>query len=360
MASNSFREALDKLWPRAKPNVRKAIADTADSVFAEHGVTTPLRIAHIMAQISHECGGGTIGRENMNYRAERIMEIFGFNKKKGKWVHSAKVSDAEAYELAGNPQALAERVYGLGNPKKAAELGNTRPGDGFKFRGNGFGQLTGRGAHRRLGQKYGIDLENHPELLEDPRISFRVAVAEYVGNGVLPYADKDNITMVTRKVNGGTNGLADRQVWLRRWKAELPGLDEPAWVPRGAMEDNPEGFHKSILQSKILQGAAGTAASAAVSAGAKVAQNGDVEAKEVPTRDIAETVQNVQTKVSDAVTTVTTVRETGTAIVEVARPVLGVSPTIWSYVGIAATTLCLILIAYTIWQRVKKWQDQGV
>ncbi|MEH2470469.1 putative chitinase [Nitrobacteraceae bacterium AZCC 2161] len=69
-------------------------------------------------------GQGTIVREDMNYRAERIGQIFG--------VHSAKVTPAEAERLAHNPKALAERVYGLGNPKWAKEPGNTQPGDGYR------------------------------------------------------------------------------------------------------------------------------------------------------------------------------------------------------------------------------------
>jgi putative chitinase len=67
----------------------------------------------------------------MNYSAPRLLEIFGVNR------HSAAVTAFEAEKLARKPEAIAERVYGLGNPRKARELGNTQPGDGFRFRGNG-------------------------------------------------------------------------------------------------------------------------------------------------------------------------------------------------------------------------------
>ena len=101
--------------------------------------------AYILATVFHETGGKMLPvRENMNYRAERIVEVFGAK-------HSAKVSWAEAQKLAGNPQALAERVYGLGNPKKAKELGNVRKGDGFKFRGGGMDQRTGARNYSRVG-----------------------------------------------------------------------------------------------------------------------------------------------------------------------------------------------------------------
>ena len=214
------QDILRRLWPRAPSSTVAAIARTAENVFASTGINTPLRQAHFLAQISHECGAGTIVRENMNYSARRLMEIFGVGR------HSAKITEAEATALANHPQMIAERVYGLGNPSKARELGNTQPGDGWKYRGNGMLQLTGRASHRRIGQMVGQDLEAHPELLEDAATSFRVAAQEFVALNCLPAADADDVVMVTRRVNGGRNGLAERQVWLRRWKAALDGVVE--------------------------------------------------------------------------------------------------------------------------------------
>lgn len=75
-----------------------------------------------------------------------MVEIFGVGR------HFAAVTASEAARLAGHPEAIAERVYGLGNPRKARELGNTEPGDGFRYRGDGVLQTTGRGNHRRMGQ----------------------------------------------------------------------------------------------------------------------------------------------------------------------------------------------------------------
>jgi len=350
MTSQNFTEALNKLWNKAPTRVRQAVSGVAMDVFEEEGVKTPQEIAHIMAQVSHECGGGTIGRENMNYSAKRIMEIFGVG------IHSAKVTVGEAATLANNPKALAERVYGLGNRSKAKELGNTQVGDGYKYRGNGFGQLTGRASHRAMGLRHGIDLEDHPELLEDPAMSFRVAVSEYVKLGVLPYARKDNITMVTRRVNGGTNGLADRTVWLRKWKAELPDIDEAAWTPRGAATEG----HTSLFQSKILQGAAGTAASTGIAAISKGAENANVTTTQTSIADVTAKVQDISQQAADAVTTITIAKDNAGAIIEVARPFLGVPSNYWGYIAMGAVCVSMVAIAYTIWQRVKKWQDQGV
>lgn len=103
------------------------------------------QLAYIIATVYHETGGKMVPvRENMNYSADRILAVFGSK-------HSAKVTSAEAKKLARNPEALAERVYGLGNPKKARELGNTLPGDGWKYRGGGLDQRTGKYNYTRVG-----------------------------------------------------------------------------------------------------------------------------------------------------------------------------------------------------------------
>src|SRR5262249_34680170 len=109
-----------------------------------------------------ETGGFTVLRENMNYSAQRLIEIFGVNH------HSAAVTAIEAERLAGHPDAIAERVYGLGNPRKARELGNTQPGGGFRYRGNGILQMTGRSAHQRMGAVCGITLKAPQSWLRLP------------------------------------------------------------------------------------------------------------------------------------------------------------------------------------------------
>lgn len=238
-------KTMQQLWPRAPQATINAIAGISHDVFVEEGFSDALHVSHFMAQISHECGAGTIVRENMNYSAKRMLEIFGVGK------HSAKVTPEEANQLAGKPALIAERVYGLGNPSKARELGNTQPGDGYKFRGNGMLQLTGRASHKRIGEMIGVDLEDHPEQLEDPAVSFKVAAAEFVALKCLPAAELDNIALVTKRVNGGSNGLAERTVWLRKWKKCLDGVEEPAWQPRAA---EPEPVKLSVADQVIEKG----------------------------------------------------------------------------------------------------------
>ena len=321
------QDTLRRLWPRAPSSTVAAIARTAENVFASTGINTPLRQEHFLAQISHECGAGTIVRENMNYSARRLMEIFGVGR------HSAKITEAEAQRLAGHPELIAERVYGLGNPSKARELGNTQPGDGFRYRGNGMLQLTGRASHRRIGQMVGLDLEAHPELLEDAATSFRVAAQEFVALNCLSAADADDVVLVTRRVNGGRNGLAERTVWLRRWKAVLDGVEEPVKAPRAA----PSVEAKPLMQSKIAQGGVAGVGLTSIVAGGQ----------------IAETVRTV----SDATSTARDVADNATTVATAAKPLLSLPLSILLSV---AATLAVCACVYVIWQRYKKLRDQGV
>ena len=200
----STLEAVKRLAPNARQNYLDAIRN-GDALFQQHGITTPLRMAHFLAQALHETGRFRILRENMNYSAERLVEIFGVGR------HSAAVTQVEAESLAHKPEQIGERVYGLGNPGKARELGNTQAGDGFLYRGNGILQTTGRGGHIRIGQAVGVDFENHPELVTDPEHALKPALQEWTEGNLNAEADRNNINRITRRINGGFNGLADRK-----------------------------------------------------------------------------------------------------------------------------------------------------
>lgn len=351
-------EIMRRMWPHAPIATINAVASLSERVFERYEINTPQRVAHFMAQISHECNAGTIIRENMSYSAERITEVFGYNKKKNRWVHSARVTDAEAANLAHNPPALAERVYGLGNPGKAKELGNARPGDAYRFRGNGMLQLTGGASHRDIGVLVGYPLFQRPELLENPAMSFAVAAAEFhtlprkKGCNALEAADKDDVKLVTLIVNGGQNGVDERSVWLKRWKTILPDAETPVHLPRGSIEPPP----KPLISSKIMQGAGGTAASIAAAAASKVAENANTSTKTVSIQDVADKVQQA----SDAVTTISTMKDNATAIVQVAKPFLGLAPNTWSLIAALAIGAAAMFIGWTLYERYRKMRDEGV
>jgi putative chitinase len=321
------------LWPRASQAKIDAIVEIAPEVFAEHVIDDPHVVAQLMANISHECGGGTIVRESGNYSAARIVEIFGSPKS------SAAVTAQEAQTLAHNTNLLFERVYNLPlSPKLAKELGNHEPGDGPKYRGGGDLQLTGRASYDRIGKLTGHpEILENPDLLADPKISFKVAVAEFVALGCVKPAKERNTVLVRRKVNGGTNGLAEVTVWVRKWETALPDIEPKAEAiaPRGS-----DSGEKTLTDSTIIKGSIGTA----------VATVGTV----------ASQVATVSQQASDTIGTVQTTAGMVTTVVKAVKPIFGLMPEIWIGIGIACGVMALVGCAYVMWRRWAKLRDEGV
>mgnify|MGYP001478866254 CR=1 FL=1 len=217
-------DVVRKLAPQARSAYVQAFEE-GDALLARYEVAAPLRLAHFLAQVMHETGGLTVVRESGTYSAARILQIFGAGR------HSAAVTSAEARRLAGDGPALFERVYGLGNPRKARELGNTQPGDGWLYRGNGLMQTTGRGAHHRLGEICDLaDLfETRPEAVSEPKYALLPALAEWQLGRCNALADRNDIRAITRKINGGYNGFADRVAWFNRIYALLREQPIASW-----------------------------------------------------------------------------------------------------------------------------------
>lgn len=211
--------------PNAKMNYTAGLTIAAPK-FDQFALNTPIRIAHFLAQILHETGGGLVLFENLSYSTPaRLLEIFGIGN------HSAAITSAEVPGLLRNPMALAERVYGLGNPKKAKELGNTEPGDGHRYRGGGALQTTGRKAYRRMGDRIRIDLEANPGLIVEPAHAFGPALEEWNDGNLNVQADANRIRRITKVINGGTNGLADRKAWFKKvWALVSPGTPVPPFT----------------------------------------------------------------------------------------------------------------------------------
>lgn len=157
------------------------------------GITDPKAQANFMANVDHESGGFKRMEESFRYSPRRLREVFGGRIK----------SDEEAAALvAGGPQAIAEKVYG-----NRADLGNTQAGDGYRYRGRGLIQLTGRANYAAAGKALGLDLENDPDLLaNDDGVAAKVATWYWknrVGNV------GGDVRLGRRRVNGGLNGIDD-------------------------------------------------------------------------------------------------------------------------------------------------------
>ncbi len=216
--------SLRRLWPRGDsrvPGLVAGIARCSKDVFARHGITTPDLVAHVMAQISHECGAGHDVVENMNYTAARMMQVWP----------SRFPTSASAQPFAGNPRALANKVYN-------GRMGNrTGSDDGWNFRGRGGAQTTGREGYQRVKKATGLDVIAQPDLLIDPAHFLNCAVSDFINCGCLPFAKADDVVGVTKRLNGGTIGLAERKVWVAKWKRELaatvtkPTIASPPLAP---------------------------------------------------------------------------------------------------------------------------------
>jgi putative chitinase len=233
MIQSSFGEALTRLWPdgdRKIPGLRAGIAAAAPAVFGRYGITTPLLVAHVMAQISHECGAGHDVVENLNYSAGRMMQVWP----------SRFPSMASAAPYAGNPRALANKVY---NGRMDNAVGSD---DGWNFRGRGASQTTGREGYARLAKATGLDVVNHPELVNDPTHFLLCGVADFVNCGCLPFAVNDDIVGVTRRLNGGSVGLAERKAWLLKWKAALRDIPIVVSPPLAPDMPSPSARHDAV------------------------------------------------------------------------------------------------------------------
>jgi predicted chitinase len=204
-----LKAAVQAAAPGAPPAAAGALADLDPETPA---LATPLRAAHLIGQCAHESLGFTHAVEVLHYSTpERLMAVWP----------ARFPTRAAAMPFVGAPEALAEAVYG-------GRLGNSRPGDGWRYRGRGWLMLTGRANYRRFGARLGLGLEAEPERAAEPAAAWRIAALylasrRRAGRTGLEWADAGNVEMVTRIVNGGLHGLADRQARTAAALAVLAG-----------------------------------------------------------------------------------------------------------------------------------------
>jgi len=185
---------LDKLKGHIPDAVIQMIPDTA----AKFQINTPLRLAHFLAQCGHESGGFKATQENLNYSAKGLLGIF----KK----YFPTVALATAYQR--KPEMIASRVYGgrMGNGPEATR-------EGYKFRGRGYIQLTGKENYTAFGKAIGEDMTLNPDKVAS-HYALLSAAWFFSKNGLHKIADEGSsdavVTKITKRVNGGTIGLADR------------------------------------------------------------------------------------------------------------------------------------------------------
>ncbi len=161
--------------------ITDAIGAALPKVLRAYGIASALRVAHFLAQAAHETDGF------------RTLEEYG-----------------------------GASYFARYDGRK--DLGNTQAGDGARYHGRGIFQLTGRANYRRFGQLLGLDLEGRPELAAEAETSLRIAAVYWNDRKISPAADRDDLVLVTRMINGGRNGLAERRRYLGIAKREIAAL----------------------------------------------------------------------------------------------------------------------------------------
>lgn len=190
------------------------------SLFEKYLVNTILRIVHFMAQIEHESHLKPIS-ENLNYSKEGLLKIFSKYFTKDTILVDPKTKKESiiygtAHNYARQPEKIANRVYAnrMGN-------GDEKSGDGWKYRGRGFIQLTGKDNYKNLSKDTEIDFIKNPDLLLEEPNAIIASLWFWNKNNINKFADKDDIEGVTKIINGGYNGLEDRKKLLAKYKKGL-------------------------------------------------------------------------------------------------------------------------------------------
>ncbi len=197
----------------AQAAIISAIGPVLAATLERYDIGTPLRIAHFMGQVTHECAGFRTTQE---------------------------FASGAAYE-------------------GRRDLGNTQAGDGRRFKGRGLLQLTGRANYKTYGEALGIDLVNQPERAAEPVLSLVIACEYWTRRAINKAADADDLVAATRLVNGGQNGLDERGAYLRKAKAALAEMravvvaaQEGGLTPvlRRGSHDDAVGELQSLLRAK--------------------------------------------------------------------------------------------------------------
>lgn len=179
-----------------KPDVAQRWLPAIQAACSEFDISTPKRVAAFLAQTAHESGGFTRLSENLNYSAEALTKI---------WPKRFPTL-AFAQSFHRQPELIANTVY-------SSRMGNGGPetGDGWRYRGRGLKQLTGKDNYVRCGRTLNVDLVGDPDLLLRPGLAARSAGWFWSSNNCGPLADSEQFELLTKRINGGLIGLKDRK-----------------------------------------------------------------------------------------------------------------------------------------------------
>ncbi len=183
--------------------------DAMAEVLPKYEITTEERVAGFVAQCAHESGNFLRLEENLNYSAEALEKVFGRYFGEGK---------RNAAEYARQPEKIANYIYMDEFRSAKGALGNTQPGDGWRFRGRGLKQLTGRNNYTTFGKNIGMTAEEAAEYVATKQGALESACWFWKRANCNDFADVRDIEGMSRRINGGTIGLEDR---VNRWDRAL-------------------------------------------------------------------------------------------------------------------------------------------
>ena len=199
---------LQKLAPTTKKEVLLKYVDCLNKLCKEYDMfDNPHRVAMFLAQVAHESGGFNFVSENLNYSADALRIVFK------KYFPTIVLAN----QYARQPELIANIVYGnrMGNGPEAS-------GDGWKYRGRGLIQLTGKNNYTKFATALGLTLNEVIAYLQTPAGAVESACWFWDINKLNAIADKEDFVTATKRINGGVNGLADRQ---HRYEIALEALD---------------------------------------------------------------------------------------------------------------------------------------
>lgn len=188
-------EQLQQIFPQTKNPVLEAYIGSLNKYMEEGEINTKMRVAAFIAQVGHESGGLAITQENLNYSIDGLLKIFP------KYFTSRE----QAAQYARQPEKIANRVY-------ASRMGNgpESSGEGWKFRGRGLIQLTGKENYTKFAEHCKLSLEETITFLQTPAGACSSAVWFWTARNLNRYADEADMLRITKIINGGENGLDHR------------------------------------------------------------------------------------------------------------------------------------------------------
>lgn len=215
-------QQLLQILPDAR-HVAGIFLPALNQAMQRYRIDSTVRVAAFLAQVGYESASFLRLVENLDYSAERIRQLGTASPVGSRWRSLVPLAE----QLARNPKVLGEAVY-------AGRLGNDVAGDGYRFRGRGLIQLTGKGRYRLAGQALGEDLIAQPQWLETPEGAALSAAWFWADNGLNELADAGRFAQITRLVNGGLNGARQRELLRDRAAAVLAQAEFPRYAAQPA------------------------------------------------------------------------------------------------------------------------------